>query len=280
MRGMNRITLLADNIADAPFLSEHGFAALIEQSHFAPLLFDVGRGAIWENSALLQKELSSVEALILSHAHYDHTDALPRFFQLNPEALLYASKNLRTSHYSNSTGECRPIGLSPESCTALKGLKERNRNQLRLFSSFLEMAERGVLLYESIEQSHSLEAPSPNLFTDSDCSAPDSMIDEVALSIEARGGLFLLTGCCHCGIINLCEAVKRRREKPIIGVMGGLHLAGSSSERLEATASYLKNEGVERVILCHCTGDEESAFLKTRLGDRVTIGRVGLELEI
>lgn len=76
-----QITVLADNTADLPFVSEHGFAAVIDicGEHTHRILFDTGRGALFANAPAAGVDLNLCEALVLSHGHYDHTDALPEF---------------------------------------------------------------------------------------------------------------------------------------------------------------------------------------------------------
>jgi 7,8-dihydropterin-6-yl-methyl-4-(beta-D-ribofuranosyl)aminobenzene 5'-phosphate synthase len=49
---------------------------------------------------------------------------------------------------------------------------------------------------------------------------------------------------------------------------------------VEAFAARLAECGVERILTGHCTGDEAFAILKSRLGERITQFRVGLETDI
>ncbi|MBR1398485.1 MAG: hypothetical protein IJ563_13285, partial [Selenomonadaceae bacterium] len=64
------------------------------------------------------------------------------------------------------------------------------------------------------------------------------------------------TGCAHNGILNIVATVKRRLNYPVRSVIGGIHLNGANDNRINSTLTELKNLGVQRLLLCHCSGDE------------------------
>ena len=79
---MTTVRILCDNnIGRLDFLGEHGFAALIEgkQGRF---LFDTGQGlTLPHNLKAAGLELRDLQAVVLSHGHYDHTGGLPCVLQ-------------------------------------------------------------------------------------------------------------------------------------------------------------------------------------------------------
>lgn len=283
-----RITILADNAASSLFTAEHGFSALIEawdQDGAKPFvaLFDAGRGALFDNAAASCVDLLRVTDVILSHGHYDHTDALPEFLARYPTARVHASFRVVREHYSLSTGTCRAIGLSDATRKALSLLPA---GSFATFTGATAVADKRLGLVEDIPRVRPLEGPSPLLFSDALCSAPDTVPDELALWLETEQGLVILTGCCHAGFINTCEHVlARSTHKKIHAVIGGFHLAGVDEARLEATAAYIAERGIERIVACHCTGEAETAALASRLGGTkrkggvVTKGAVGQVIE-
>ncbi len=73
-----KITYLYDNTeAVAGTYSSWGFAALVE-AHGRRVLFDTGTGAavLEHNAAKLGADLSRLDALVLSHEHFDHTGGI------------------------------------------------------------------------------------------------------------------------------------------------------------------------------------------------------------
>lgn len=284
----------------AGILAEHGFSALLQlppatgtqagASGFPTVLFDTGRGALIPNAAALGLSLASVTDIVLSHGHYDHTDALPKVLALSPSALVHASERIFTPHWSAKTGTIRPIGLSEENCALLAGQTCPGAAAEVLgapaptvgFRQFLGSARvpgTPFHLIEGIPRSHPLETPSPLLFADAAGTVPDPVPEELALWAETPQGLVILTGCCHSGLINTCERARAVSGcQRIRAVIGGFHLAGAGEERLEATARYILETGMERIACCHCTGNAETEWLKARLGETVQTGFCGLTL--
>ena len=250
--------------------TEHGFSCLVETSDCYNVLFDLGQNNVFENAKVLGKDLSTVDCLVLSHGHYDHTGGLATFLEHNRKANVVASNEIFSEHYSMSTGSVRVIGLSEKNTHALKGLspEETSTERTKLFATEIEIYNSGqikISAHGNIGQTHPLETPSPYLFTDSACTQPDTMKDEIILVLETERGLFLVTGCCHAGFINMCQTITNRTGKHIYGILGGFHLEGVSEQRLEATRDYIRQANIQKVYPCHCTGDKEIAWLENEL---------------
>lgn len=69
-----RIVILCENSVcePGPLLAEHGFACLVEADGLR-LLFDTGQGrTLLHNADQLGIDLAELDAVVLSHGHYDH----------------------------------------------------------------------------------------------------------------------------------------------------------------------------------------------------------------
>jgi 7,8-dihydropterin-6-yl-methyl-4-(beta-D-ribofuranosyl)aminobenzene 5'-phosphate synthase len=298
------LTILADNRAEPPFSAEHGFSVLVSAvsagGEELVVLFDTGRGRLIGNAALSLEgaSLPSARYLVLSHGHYDHTDALAEVLSLVPELAVCASRKVTMRHYSTSTGLVRDRSLSPRTRGILGRLPPERRiffdDGLSLFPAGKAAEESGgedlcaagpardvprglVNLAGNIPREHRTETPARFLFSDRLCTAPDSVPDEIVLWMESSAGLIILTGCCHAGFINTCEHIKRISGiTSIYAVVGGFHLALCGAERLEEICAYVRLEQIRRLIPCHCTGEEESWYLEEQLGGGIVeSGRVG-----
>jgi 7,8-dihydropterin-6-yl-methyl-4-(beta-D-ribofuranosyl)aminobenzene 5'-phosphate synthase len=279
------ITILADDTATPPYRAEHGFAALVEPGPRAAgdsgakgssrqIVFDVGRGALFDNATAAGVDLSRVGDVVLSHGHYDHTDALPEFLARLPGVHVHASADFFRFHYSRSTGSLRSIGLSAENRSALAALPS---GRFSPFRGEKTIAGGQIILSEKIPRVEPLETPSPLLFADEECSIPDAVPDELFFLADTAKGLVILTGCCHAGFINTCERARALSgDRPIYAVIGGFHLANAGKERLDATAGYIRTRAIPRVVACHCTGAAEIDWLKARLGAVVMKGECGM----
>ena len=278
-----KIQVLAENrlcdLSDKKNLkTEHGFSCLIQSADGNKILFDTGREVFISNAKELDIDLENISTLILSHAHYDHTDGLSDFFSLSPDSNLIASEKIFLPHYSLKTGKSRFIGLSDDSKNTIKKL---NENQKHFFSKeYLLPHQAKIKVHGEIELCHPLEKASSLLFKNVNSTEPDTMEDEIILSIETTKGLFLITGCCHSGFINVCETIKKRTGEKIYGVLGGFHLEGVPKERLEATRDYIKKTKIKKIYPCHCTGDKEIQWLENELPNIAKKAYVGFSLDL
>jgi len=81
-----RITIVYDNVArDPAFRADWGFAALVETSG-PTILFDTGaKGSIlMDNMEKLAIDPAGIDAVFVSHGHWDHTGGLADFLQVQP----------------------------------------------------------------------------------------------------------------------------------------------------------------------------------------------------
>ena len=83
---MLTITVLAENSDGKGLCGEHGLSLHIEYEGRRYLLDAGATGLFAENAAKLGLSLAEVEAVFLSHAHYDHAGGLPLFFAENAHA--------------------------------------------------------------------------------------------------------------------------------------------------------------------------------------------------
>jgi len=112
------VTVLVENSAQGHgLLAEHGLAFWIE---IGPrrILFDAGQtDIVSHNAALLDIDLSSMDAMVLSHGHYDHTGGLPAIARSNTRreqgVVAYAHPRAMEDKYArNADGTGRYIGMA------------------------------------------------------------------------------------------------------------------------------------------------------------------------
>jgi 7,8-dihydropterin-6-yl-methyl-4-(beta-D-ribofuranosyl)aminobenzene 5'-phosphate synthase len=102
-------------------------------------------------------------------------------------------------------------------------------------------------------------------------------IPEQSLVITSAGGLIVITGCAHPGVVNIIAAVQRMLGGQIALMMGGFHLAGASAGEIRAIIARFKAQGVQKVGPSHCTGDLARRLFREAYGEdfvEVGVGRV------
>jgi len=106
------------------------------------------------------------------------------------------------------------------------------------------------------------------------------LIREQSLVIETARGLVVITGCAHPGVVNVVREAKNLLDGDVLMVVGGFHLCWMNLLQVRSIVEGVKEEGVERVAPCHCSGDlARSTFEKVYREDFILVG-VGSRLEV
>jgi 7,8-dihydropterin-6-yl-methyl-4-(beta-D-ribofuranosyl)aminobenzene 5'-phosphate synthase len=277
--GALRLTIVCENTVGRPLplLGEHGFACLLDCTA-GRILFDTGRGAtLLPNLAVLGIDPASIEAIVLSHGHDDHSGGLlPLLDKIGPRPV-YAHPGIFAERYHVRGAERRAIGM------------QASPAQLEVAGARLcfleELTELGHGLWFSgpIPRRVKVESGDPALV----CLTPggeafaDPFPDDAALAVETSKGLVIVLGCAHAGMINTVEHFRGRfAQRPIHVIIGGTHLGSASAEQFEATVAYLQRLGRTRLCACHCTGLQQTANLQARLAERVFFASAGSVLEV
>jgi 7,8-dihydropterin-6-yl-methyl-4-(beta-D-ribofuranosyl)aminobenzene 5'-phosphate synthase len=90
---------------------------------------------------------------------------------------------------------------------------------------------------------------------------------EQALVVESRGGLVIITGCAHPGIVEIVTQAKDLFGGPVFLVMGGFHLRDKSRSQIRTILARLRELEVQRVAPSHCTGDVAIEMFADEYGD-------------
>jgi 7,8-dihydropterin-6-yl-methyl-4-(beta-D-ribofuranosyl)aminobenzene 5'-phosphate synthase len=273
-----KLTVLIDNntLIDRYFLGEPGVSYLIETDG-KKILFDVGYSdAFIINARKLSIDLLSVNFIVLSHGHLDHTWGLVPLIRLYTD-LIFEGQNVNkpmlvTHPLSLSS---KKIGDLPEIGTLIPKNKLSGYFNLKLSKEPVYLTERLVYLGE-IERTNEFEAKKPVGKTlDGGIEKEDFLIDDSALAYKSPEGLIIITGCSHSGICNIVEyARKVCGDDRVVDIIGGFHLLNPSKEQMNGTIGYMKSMHPASVHACHCT-DLNS---KIALSGVVNIKEVGVGL--
>ena len=87
----------------------------------------IGAAGMAHTTPGLSKNPPSVDVAVLSHAHYDHADGMPAFFEMNDRAQLYLSDACAENCWSTKGGMTSPHYTASRpihTCTALQRTSE------------------------------------------------------------------------------------------------------------------------------------------------------------
>ncbi len=264
-----KVYVLAEDYAgyNSPFLAQHGISFLIEGIEYDKrILFDTASYAdpILFNMRILGIDPKTIDMIVLSHSHFDHTGGLsgimrqirrsipiiahPNIFKASfstEPRLLYAGIPLRggTKYEIEELGgkwilSRDPIKLAPWAFTLGELKKEEKVDFEREVTIGLYKVEGGRVLKDEVEE-------------------------EIGLGIATERGLVVFAGCSHPGIVSMVKKAIKLSNYNIYAVIGGFHLIESGDERIRSTVRALKELGVEKIYTGHCTGlKAESVFLE------------------
>ena len=272
-----RITLLVDHQASRPDLeTEHGLSFLVEADDEV-LLFDAGASeTAFRNAERLGSPWRRITRIVISHGHWDHTGGLGPFLRALPKAQVYLHPRSMSPKFSLHPGQSHRLLSMPDE---VQGLLQARMAQLHWSTAAMGLGE-GLGLTGPIPRHHLEEMTSGPFCLDAEGRSPDPLEDDQALWFCLPQGLVVLLGCAHAGVANSLDHIRALTNgAPILAVMGGLHLASASAERVQATVQTLRESGVQQVAPVHCTGGPASVLIQETFGNLGKSLRVGESLE-
>ncbi len=253
-----RITTLSENTANYGFLAEWGFSILVEVDG-ARTLMDTGLSfSVVHNAQLMGVDLSMIDQIVLSHGHADHTGGLRDVLKVKGEVEVIAHPDIFTAKYVQRDQEGVKYCGIPFSREELESRGARfnlTREPVYISENIMTTGEIPMVSgYEEVEN---------NLFIkEGDALYQDQLVDDLALLIDTDFGLVVILGCAHRGIVNTLRRAQSLTGKELVyAAIGGTHLIRASGERIERTIVDLKEMGIQKLGVSHCTGSRASAQL-------------------
>ena len=272
-----RITCVVDDQAPpgSGLLAEHGISFFIA-SGGQGVLFDTGSSGrvLLANLAQLGIAVEQIDALVISHAHNDHTGGLSDLLDRRPGIPMYAHPDLFRERYARTTSGVEKIGPMVDR-VALEG-----RVSLHLTAEPVEVVP-GVWTSGEIAERSEIEGRSARhvIRQDGDW-LPDPYGDDLAVVLKTAEGLVLVCGCCHAGLLNTLHQVRRAFGDLPAVIVGGTHLKNTADADLERVIKVLRQDGPPRLWLGHCTGQKAFRVLRAALGERVRPCRAGTVIDL
>jgi 7,8-dihydropterin-6-yl-methyl-4-(beta-D-ribofuranosyl)aminobenzene 5'-phosphate synthase len=242
------------------------------------VLFDTGPEdrTFEQNVSRLGVDLGPVEAIVLSHGHWDHAGGMVRALQLvrdrNGGRAVSCDTHpdmFRSRAVKQADSSFRPMEDVP-SVAAL----EANGGQVVSSRAPHTIAGDTVFVSGEIPRVSGFEPGLPGQHRRTEDGTgwePDELlIDERFIAVNVRGkGLVVLTACSHAGVINvLTHARACFPGVTLHTVLGGLHLSGVNERIIPQTVKALHDFDLEVIAAGHCTGWRAMTALVNAFGDQ------------
>jgi 7,8-dihydropterin-6-yl-methyl-4-(beta-D-ribofuranosyl)aminobenzene 5'-phosphate synthase len=274
--------LMAEAQAPDVLLAEHGFSVLVTIGKGAAshrFLFDAGTSpdGVVENMRRLDIDPGSIEAVVCSHGHFDHTTGLDGLIravgQVNMPVVIHP-------HFWRRRRMVLP-GREPREVptTSRRALREAGFDIVEQQQpSFL--FDRSVLITGEVPRSTGYEPgfPPQQAWLDGAWQPDPLVLDDQALIVHVAGkGLVVLTGCGHAGIVNIARyAGLLTGGQPIYALLGGFHLNGPMFEPLiPRVLDDLAAMTPGVLVPAHCTGWRAQHAMSARFPEAFVPNTVG-----
>ncbi len=263
------LTVLAEDsvLYESPYWGQHGVSFLMEASLNdikKNILIDVGQNheALWHNMQLLNINPTIIDAIVITHCHYDHTLGIVDMLRdIGKKDLpIIAHPGLFRLNFIDNP-YLRHVGVmqsdSREKIEANGGKVYLTRHPLQIMPGLVTTGE--------VERQTDFEEVGIALKTiiDDDKIIEDNMKDDISLIANLKGrGIVIITGCSHAGIVNIVkQSIEISGTKKIKAIIGGLHLVEAPPDRINKTVEALSSFDIDLISAGHCTGFEAQVKL-------------------
>ncbi|WP_119387910.1 MBL fold metallo-hydrolase [Taklimakanibacter lacteus] len=262
----------------------HGLSCLItirSGDKTKTLLFDTGpEDRVFEqNVSRLGADLAAVEAIVLSHGHWDHGGAMLRALQIIRDR----NGGKRVPYYAHpdmfrTRAMKRPDGslLVMEDVPGVTALSD---NGAEVINSTEPQALFDGLAYVSGEIARvtpferGLPGQHRKTLDGKGWELDELIMDERFVAVNVTGkGLVVFTACSHAGVVNVLKQARASFPNiPLYAVAGGLHLSGTNERIIADTVAAMREFGLKVIAAGHCTGWRAVTALANEFGDKTLV---------
>ena len=278
-----KIQVLIDNIASCcgsrKLFGEWGLSVYVEFEGTRCLL-DTGASHLFaKNAGVMGVDLSKIDIGVLSHAHFDHSDGMAKFFALNKTAPFYLRKGAGENCYH--THKLLGRFTYHEYIGIHKGFLKRFADRIRFAEGDMQIAPNVYLVPHKTPGLESIGERAHLSVKENGKYRYDSFDHEQSLVFDTPKGLFVMNSCSHGGADNIVKEIEATFPgKKIYAILGGFHLFRYKDEVVRAFAERLRELDVQKIYTGHCTGNRAFEILHEVLGDRAEQMRCGMTIEL
>jgi 7,8-dihydropterin-6-yl-methyl-4-(beta-D-ribofuranosyl)aminobenzene 5'-phosphate synthase len=258
----------------------HGLSCLVKVRkgrRVRTMLFDTGPDPLVfsRNARLLKVDFAAIDALMLSHGHWDHGGGILKALDLiaavggKPEMPVHMHPGMFARRAVRAAdGTMRQMRDVPKPAEIAKrgGRAILKRDGYSALDGFFWISgeiprvtpfERGMPGQHRRTKNGGWELD-------------EALMDERALYVDVAGlGLIVLSACSHAGIVNVLQHARMRfPDRPVHCAMGGFHLAGANEAIVPQTVAALRALAPRYVAAGHCTGWRAMAALAASFGEQ------------
>ena len=268
-----RITVIVDNISNRGIDGEWGLSVLVEYTDKL-ILVDTGASDLFlKNTEKLGIDVKDIDYAVLSHAHYDHSNGMPAFFDNNTKAKFYLRNGTAEDCYAKRFFFTKYIGIP-------KNVLSDYPDRIEMVSGDYKITDGVYLIPHKTKGLSDIGKREMMYRRTVNGWLPDDFSHEQSLVLDTDKGLVIINSCSHGGAANIINEVQTTfPEKHVYGLIGGFHLFNKSNNEIRELAKKINNTGIEYVCTGHCTKERAYSILKEELGNKLEQMKVGYQMD-
>ena len=244
------------------------------------ILLDTGASPLFAtNAADMGIDLATIDAGVLSHAHYDHANGMTEFFKKNNHAKFYLRESAAENCYHSY--KVLKFFTYQKYIGIRKGTLKRNASRIEFVNGDREILPGVTLVGHKTPNLDAIGKRAHMCVKENGKYRDDSFDHEQSLVFDTPKGLFIMNSCSHGGADNIVKEIEATFPgKQIYAILGGFHLFRTSDDRVKAFAERLRDLNVQKIYTGHCTGQRAYEILHEVLSDKVEQMHTGMEIEV
>jgi 7,8-dihydropterin-6-yl-methyl-4-(beta-D-ribofuranosyl)aminobenzene 5'-phosphate synthase len=274
-------------------ISEFGLSILAETrrgTETRTVLQDFGftPEALINNTSLLGIDPVGLDALVLSHGHYDHFGGLAGFLRasngkLKPKLPIFVggeeafcSREWTAAPVHADFGALDRKPLEDANLTVTYAERPALVADHGFTTGHIDQTSFEKILSPTamkIGVEHGMGCYADKLPEDERTNTiiPDQFRHEIATAFNLRGrGLIVLTSCGHRGVLNaIKQAQATSGINKVHAVIGGFHLAPYKEDYVRDTVAAIKEMDIDYVVPLHCTGEPFYEMAKAEMPNKL-----------
>lgn len=268
---MYKISAIMDNYTNHHLCyARHGLSMFLETPEHK-ILVDTGAcDKLLYNAEQLDISLDSIDYLVLSHGHYDHTGGLKALLEKYHPLNIIAHPDIFTERYHKGDDGLKNISIP--FAKELLGSLGANFNLTRKPFHF---SDNVFTTGEIINAPHP-RANKAMFVKNGEDYSKDLILDDLSIIITRSEQINIICGCSHAGILNIVEhAIELTGIERINYIIGGLHLSKMDEAYSLDTLYELNKFDIKNIAISHCTGIHSFSIIQDNMASDVTYFGVG-----